>query len=224
MSKARPTRERAIMSQVFTVNWVGDRTKSWQHAPSNTTNIDYTVAFEGYESTVKLTRKSTSQPPKVGDQVYGGIIVQTPTDPKTGETFEVHKFKSEQRPAQSGQGANGVSGDTFKAPGGAQDSDWWYAKDRRISRAGVMQAVVASGVFNDGVQTDGYVRLVNALTDDLLESLDGRTPHPSAPKTEATPPAQAQVHATPPFQYEDVTPKTVAEGTAPIADGDDIPF
>jgi hypothetical protein len=215
------------VSQTFQITWVGDRTRDWENDKGKFTS--YKIALAGYDpsendpeagKTVEWSRRRDAQAPAPGDEVFGHV------EAKQYDWGTKYVFKTDQaeqgRPASFKKaGANGAG-----APASTtQDSDWWYAKDRRISRAGIMQAVVASGVFNggDSVHSPSYIKAVNDLTDALLASLDERTPHPSAPIKAA--PQQAvgasndRAESKP--VIEDVTPPKVH---APIADDDSVPF
>jgi hypothetical protein len=215
------------MSQTFQITWVGDRTREWETAKGKFT--EYKIALAGYDpsendpeagKTVAWSRHRDAQAPAPGDEVFGHIEI------KSYDWGNKYVFKTDQaeqgRPPSFKKASNGVAPSNQNA---VQDSDWWYAKDRRISRAGILQAVVASGVFNggDSVHSPSYIKAVNDLTDALLASLDERTPHPSAPIKAA--PQQAvgasndRAESKP--VIEDVTPPKVH---APIADDDSVPF
>jgi hypothetical protein len=226
------------MSQTFQITWVGDRTRDWETDKGQFT--EYKVALAGYDpsendpeagKTVAWSRRKDAQAPRPGDEVFGHV------EAKQYDWGTKYVFKTDQ--AQSGgpppsfkkAGANGAGAPANQ--NAVQDSDWWYAKDRRISRAGVLQAVVASeglslkqALAED--QLDFYVAAVNRVTDALLASLDERTPHPSAPKEEDMTVAQ-------PPAYEDVTPsradavraatdKVKTSAPSGVGDDDDIPF
>lgn len=183
------------MSREFQVEWVGENTRQWRGKHGEF--VDYRVALAGYDAakTVVLTQKPDTPAPEVGQSIYGGIVVDTPTG-KDGETFEVHKLKKEQRP--DGQGEQSSSGPKSNALRGPQKlngqmhvgppqslspsspgPEFWAQKDRRISRAGILQAVVASGQFNSiSGDRPEYVDAVNKLTDALLDGLNAMTPAP----------------------------------------------
>jgi hypothetical protein len=126
---------------------------------------------------VTLTQKPETQAPEVGQALYGDITEQQFENKATGESFTKFKFKKQSRP--DGFTPAPANGAAPAADGGGKDDAWWYQKDRRISRAGVLQAVVASGMFNNETP-DVYVMSVNRITDALLASLDECAPHPSA--------------------------------------------
>jgi hypothetical protein len=213
------------VSQTFQITWVGDRTRDWENDKGKFTS--YKIALAGYDpsendpeagKTVEWSRRRDAQAPAPGDEVFGHV------EAKQYDWGTKYVFKTDQaeqgRPASFKKaGANGAG-----APASTtQDSDWWYAKDRRISRAGIMQAVVAGGACDPGVSN--YVEAVNHLTDQLLASLDERTPHPSAPKEQPKIPGAgkpaAVVEPGEAATYEDVTP---ARAGTPISDDDSVPF
>jgi hypothetical protein len=216
------------MSQTFQITWVGDRTRDWETDKGQFTA--YKIALAGYDpsendseagKTVEWSRRRDAQAPAPGDEVFGHVEI------KSYDWGNKYVFKTDQ--AQNGQPpARKVDAGALKADaarralkGTAQDSDWWYAKDRRISRAGILQAVVASGeVAGMSGSLGGYVTAVNNVTDALLASLDERTPHPSAPK------AQPPTENAPKPVIEDVTPKRSGEyeGDGHTIADDDIPF
>jgi hypothetical protein len=209
------------MSQTFQITWVGDRTRDWETDKGQFTA--YKIALAGYDpsendseagKTVEWSRRRDAQAPAPGDEVFGHVEI------KSYDWGNKYVFKTDQaeqgRPPSFKKASNGVAPSN---PNAVQDSDWWYAKDRRISRAGVLQAVVASGFYN-GSRGPEYIEQVNGLTDKLLASLDERTPHPSAPKAE-----QPTENAPKPV-IEDVTPKRSGEyeGDGHTIADDDIPF
>lgn len=134
------------------------------------------------------------------DNPHGGKLVKwylTVTDPQGTETADVYCQKKpgndlspgmeiygrleqgeygwrlfpEQDP-NTRQNGSGGSSDT-------RDEAWFYAKDMRISRAGILQAVVSGIPFKPADDLQDYIAQVNRITDALLASLDERTPHPS---------------------------------------------
>lgn len=118
---------------------------------------------QGNETEDVYCQKKPENPLAPGDDIYGTL--------KEGEYgWRLHP---EQRP-EARQNGSQRSGDT-------RDTAWFDAKDKRISRAGILQAVVSSGVVVNAGGPPGprYVEAVNELTDVLLASLDERTPHPN---------------------------------------------
>lgn len=115
---------------------------------------------------VFLQRKSAEL--AVGETLYGTV----------SQGDYGWRFRSEQRPkgAPSGGAQNGSQGSS------GPDDAFWAAKDRRISRAGILQAVVGAThppIGDDPKVIATYVKDVNALTDALLASLDQRCPSPN---------------------------------------------
>jgi hypothetical protein len=213
------------MSQTFQITWVGDRTRDWETDKGQFT--EYKIALAGYDpsendpeagKTVAWSRRRDAQAPAPGDEVFGHIEI------KTYDWGNKYVFKTDQaeqgRPPSFKKATNGGPTPRVTEPV-IQDSDWWYAKDRRISRAGVLQAVVASGLI-EGVDVDTYVATVNEYTDALLASLDERTPHPRAPTAapqQAVGASNDRAESKP--VIEDVTPK---RASAPISDDSEVPF
>lgn len=171
------------MSQDWRIEWVGDKTNQWQSRHGQM--IDYYIGVGGWEGSMKLTQKPETPAPQVGQTLYGAVQVEVITPKDGGEPFEVAKFKKERRPdgpqkVSTPRATNGV----VPEKADSKPADWWYQKDRRISRAGIMQAVIGSMAFDEfpGSNQD-YVEQVSALTDALLADLDKCTPHPDdAPK------------------------------------------
>jgi hypothetical protein len=216
------------VSQTFQITWVGDRTRDWETDKGQFTA--YKIALAGYDpsendpeagKTVEWSRRKDAQAPRPGDEVFGHVEAKQ-YDWGTKYVFKTDKAQDGGPPASFKKaGANGAG-----APAPAtQDSDWWYAKDRRISRAGVLQAVVAGGAYNDELPGGAYIDAVNDLTDALLASLDERTPHPSAPTDQqidkAAGYAEQDERATAKPVIEDVTPE---QAKAVLADDDSVPF
>ena len=107
-------------------------------------------------------RKSDSL--QVGETVYGTV--------SKGDYG--WRFKTEQRPTGSQNGLGGSS---------APDDAFWAAKDRRLARAGMTQAIVTASdppFGADPAEIATYVKDVNEVADALLAALDQRTPAPSA--------------------------------------------
>jgi hypothetical protein len=218
------------VSQTFTIEWVGDEPREWSGQYG--TFYDYKTKFADYDETVTVTKKPDSPPPKAGDQVYGHITVKE-FKSRDGEDFEIHKFKSERNPDFQKLGPQSVQSNSPRAsgppPAGGQavdtppDSAFWYAKDQRISRAGVLQAVVASGAYGEVKDVTNYVAFVNKVTDALLASLDKRCPHPGAPKVVEPTPIELDTAES---VQADGTPPRVEnlQASAPVGDDDDIPF
>lgn len=168
------------MGQDYTIDWVGQSAREWssQHGKF----LDFTVALAGEEGTVKLTQKPETSRPEVGQHLFGRIEEQTFTDGE-GKPFQVRKFKKEKRE----DGAAPRSMPTTTVGGARPDSpgpEFWAAKDRRLARAGMTQAVVqATKVDHDLISGKAdlgtYVAAVARLTDALLEDLESRTPSPN---------------------------------------------
>lgn len=105
------------------------------------------------------------------------------------------KFKKAFAGGGGGRGGQGLS------------KEEWAAKDKRIARAGVLQAVVAASTPPLGDKPAAvrvYVQDVNELVDALLASLDARAPHPGSglgggavPPTAPSQPAAESSAATP---------------------------
>ena len=234
------------MSQEYTVAWVGDKTRPWQGQKGSF--IDYQIALEGRDGTLKLTQVPDTPAPQKGQSLYGSILTETKTNHQTGEDFELVKFKKEQRPDASHGPTDrprssvderreqmGVRRPDSRPQWGDDkpSAEFWAQKDKRIARAGIVQAVVASGRFNGEPQSDIYLREVNRLSDALLASLDEVAPHPgdnpSPVAGEATsgnggqgrPVAQPPEPATVLDYTGDGDPATAAVGPD---DSEDIPF
>lgn len=160
------------MSQSYEIEWVSPPKEfPSQHGPKK----QYHVALKGYNDarTVRLNQNADTPPPQVGQSLYGGVHVKTFTNNATGEPFQVHQFTKEQRPDNEGprQSAPATNG---------KDDEFWAAKDRRIARAGMMQAVVSSySASSFPASLSDYVAGVNKLVDALLASLDERVPSPN---------------------------------------------
>lgn len=134
------------------------------------------------QSDVYWQRKSEESPE--GEQFYGRI--------EEGQFGP--RFKTEQQqnggPPRSG-GSSGTKNDL--------SPEFWAARDRRLGRAGMMQAVVASGNFTTA-QVDGhhdyrgFVTSVSELTDMLLADLQAKAPSPNS-DADSSGGSQAGLHA-----------------------------
>jgi len=175
------------MSQYYTVTWVGNKTREWSNQYGQF--IDYQIAVAEYDPTehggsrrtVTLTQKAGTPAPQVGQKIFGGIVVETVT-PRQGDPFEVYKLKKESPPNGNGSGQPRRLKPSNSLPqqdegNGKLPPEFWEAKDRRMSRAGLMQAVVNSGKFNN-LTGDQYLDAVDKLTDALLARIDAKAPHP----------------------------------------------
>lgn len=218
------------MSQYYTITWVGERTREWTGQYGQ--NIDYSVALAEYDptehggsrKTVTLTQKPETPAPQVGQKVYGGIVVQTIT-PKQGDPFEVYKLQKDRPPEGQPRplSTNGVA-QRAKSNGDGPGPEFWAQKDRRISRAGILQSVVASGKHNS-LTGEAYVKAVNAATDALMASLDERAPSPNEAPDASEVEAAAQaagVQVEAPEQTQVPVPEQPA--SFPADPDDDIPF
>lgn len=153
--------------------------------PQGTGNlVNWYLALEGENGTSYpldengkapvFTRKQEGNDLAVGDSIYGHV--------ESGDYGP--RFKGAQNPNAGTTGGGGGRGQrSAAAPASKKDDAFWAQKDRRISRAGILQSVVASGAipFKDatgGEHWDYYVESVNKLTDKLLASLDERCPAP----------------------------------------------
>jgi hypothetical protein len=139
--------------------------------------------LHGRDGTLKRTVRAGNPGPQVGETIYAEIIQDGENLNPEGQPY--YKIKPVSRP--DGFTPAPANGAAPAADGGGKDDAWWYQKDRRISRAGVLQAVVAASKVpaqGDDGKVDGaldaYTTYVNRITDKLLASLDERTPHPSA--------------------------------------------
>lgn len=160
------------MSQHYTIKAARNAgTRPSEHG----TLVKWYVDFEEGPDGVYWQRKEGSDV-WVGDRVYGRI--------ESGQYGL--RFYKEQDP--QGGGGNASTGETTGSYGGngtaaatqRPDDEFWAQKDRRLARAGMMQAVVGSNIVRptEGDLT-GYVEKVNAVTDALLESLNERAPSPN---------------------------------------------
>lgn len=165
------------MAAEHTIDWVGQQTKEWSN--NHGSFLDYTVALAGEEGTVKLTQKPDTPAPSVGQQLYGQIETKH-FDGHDGP-FEVRKFRKEKREdgaapnPQPRQSAVGRSGSDSPGP------EFWAAKDRRLARAGMTQAVVSSPQVGQikNETLDEWVARIGVITTKLLEDLEKRTPSPN---------------------------------------------
>lgn len=154
--------------------------------------IKWYIDVEGPDGEVKdvYAQKKPGNDLNVGDKIYGRI--------EEGEYGP--RFFGEQNP-NGGGGSYGGGGGRKKDDLGPE---FWAAKDKRIGRAGILQAVVSASELPKLVsgspdhppkELTEYLRYVNWVTDALVASLDAVTPPPnsSAPTTSASPPAQRSV-------------------------------
>ena len=84
------------MPQEYTVAWVGDQTRPWTSKRGDGM-VDFKIALQGREGTLKLTQKQSTTPPQKGDTLYGHIEVEEITPRNGGDPFTVEKFKKDQR-------------------------------------------------------------------------------------------------------------------------------
>jgi hypothetical protein len=128
------------------------------------------VGEDGQESKDTYWRRKEGNAPNVNESYYLEV--------KEGD-FGPRAFSAKQN-----SGPQRLSTGAGRGPGPQPDAEFWAAKDARIARAGMLQAVVASGMFATNPNSDGFVYKCNDLVDKLLASLDERVPHPNASPTQ----------------------------------------
>lgn len=145
--------------------------------PHGGTLVKWYVDLDGPDGEVKdvYAQKKPGNDLSIGDKIYGRI--------EEGEYGP--RFFGEQNP--NGGGGGSRSGGSRKDDLGPE---FWAAKDKRIGRAGMLQAVViAHGDPGEFLDVEGYIARVNGITDALIASLDAVAPPPNASVPTAASPA-----------------------------------
>lgn len=200
------------MSQDYEIAWVGSKTREWSSQKGGAM-IDYTIALEDREGTVKLTQKSTTAAPNVGDTLHGHIDKEEVT-PREGDPFTVHKFRKDQRE----DGPHRVHPDDFRkskanngSPPPAQDFD---ARGARIERMAAHKAAATlAATAPPAAQEAEFQKWLTLLSEDLDSYEKARGLKASGVVDEAE---AAKV-----LEAEQPTPTPAGAG---ITDSDDIPF
>lgn len=210
------------MGQDYTITWVGDQTKPWKGQKGS--YIDYFIAVDGHDGSMKLTQVPETAAPQVGQLLHGHIETETKTNRQTGEEFEAVKFQKEQRPDFQRPQAHASVAARRPQNGGEPkqptDDTYWLKKNRRMARAGIVQAIIASGKVELGGVS--WVTQVNGLADDILDSLNKITPQPGDEPAEVTEQEAQAILATDGAAIGPST-RAVDQGND-FGDDDDIPF
>jgi hypothetical protein len=116
----------------------------------------------------EINRKASSPPPDLGTADY------EITPPKEGTSF----------PPKIKKVGTWNGGNQSRSKDDSPGPEFWAAKDKRIARAGVLQAVITGSDFgelslNDAQGIRATVKWWNEIADAVLASLDARTPHPN---------------------------------------------
>jgi hypothetical protein len=151
---------------------VGDDVREWtakQGPAAGQTFKSYAVRAkcpDGMERNFEVSRKPDSPPPPLG-------AVEAEVKPSQGDFPDKLKLSFSGR--QNGSGGSSRSGNDLPP-------EFWEARDKRLARAGMLQAVVSNpGIWSESTGSIAeYVAFVNKLTDALLASLDERAPSPNA--------------------------------------------
>ena len=204
------------MSADHTITWVGDKTKPWSSQKGGAM-IDYTIAVDGREGTLKLTQKPETAVPVPGDTLYGHIESEDITPKNGGETFTVHRFRKDQRE----DGPQRVSATSTARKAGV-DFNEFDARGARIERMAAHKAaatLTAGKVPPHGGDFDAWLA---ALSEDLDSYEQARGLKASAPPRNAAEGGSAP-------KTETVAEISEAEAVAELAaqgvsDSDDIPF
>lgn len=169
------------MSEPFVVIWVDPNIRQWSSSRGGSF-IDYAIKCkepDGVERNSVITRKVGGKAgPEVGQTIYGHIEEQR-VEPRPGQNFQAFTKRKLKEDSQSSSNGGSPTGSSD-----GQDPAFWAQRDRRISRAGILQAVVGAThppIGDDPKVIATYVKDVDALTDAFLASLDRHTPHPSGP-------------------------------------------
>lgn len=102
--------------------------------------------------------------------------------PKLGpDDFTITPGKGDFPAKLKRQFGGGGGGGQNHSHGSDLPPEFWAAKDRRLARAGMMQAVVASGLCNNAPGVDAFVSQADHYTTALLKVLDQRAPSPNNP-------------------------------------------
>lgn len=154
------------MSQAYTITAVKPEVSQWSNAYG--TFNSYTVRIAEHNDPITFNRKTDSPAPKIGEELYGDLVNDSPHG---------WKFKSQKRP-------DGFSGSTSPQQSGesvdTQDSIW---RSVALNNA----AVIFQGAAGEAAKADviGYADVFYAW----LKSPDTRT-EPASPTIDASWPTE----------------------------------
>lgn len=153
------------MSQTYEIAWVGDRTREWQS--QHGLMVDYRIALEDRDGTLTLTQKPSTDPPRVGQELFGHIEEEEVT-PRNGDPFTAYKFKKDQQPNGSSPREQLIQRNAEIRDKQRAGGDPFADKDARIERMAAHKvAATLASTYPAAEQQDEFTKWLDFLSADL---------------------------------------------------------